>query len=230
MNDLEQPMTNQGDWLRIDERTDVLASLSLCLRTLNVVAEEPAQWKWAILSLHNALQGAMVCHLSGTANIGALSDQCAKQWWAWHERDGRGEVQRIRTGTGTLGIPEFRFASKDDHPPQEQLADANTLFKRLYNGGKRVESGAGAVLEIDEPTRQSFQHLHDLRKEFAHFTPKGWSIEIGGLPRIFGHMLDVIDYIASDHWPFRHLEEAEKTRLQTLLTELRAAINKLPKT
>jgi hypothetical protein len=59
-------MQEQDDWLRIDEQIDVLASLSLCLKTLGMVADDPTQWKWTILSMHNALQGASVCHLSGS--------------------------------------------------------------------------------------------------------------------------------------------------------------------
>lgn len=97
--------------LRVDERTDVLISLSLCLRCLKSLGDDPGFWKWAILSLHNALQGAMVCHLSGTAQLGALSDKSDDDWLAWHERDRRGEIKCIEDGTDELGIPKTRFAS-----------------------------------------------------------------------------------------------------------------------
>ncbi|MBC6445280.1 MAG: hypothetical protein GDA50_07640 [Alphaproteobacteria bacterium GM202ARS2] len=220
---MEKPIS----WLRIDERTDVLASLSLCLKTLDMVTDEPAQWKWAILSIHNALQGAMVCHLSGTADVGALTDKCAKEWWSWHDRDGRGKIKRIDTGIGALGIQEARFASKTDHPPDEILADTKTLFKRLYKADKRVEGGAGAELIVDETSRRSFYRLHDLRRNFAHFTPKAWSIEIDGLPQIFEHMLGILRNIASDPWPFRHMDEEEKTKLDVLLSELQNTTRRL---
>jgi hypothetical protein len=61
-----------SNWLQIDERSDVLVSLSACLICVSECGRNPGLWKWAILALHNAVQGAMVCHLSGTAQLGAL--------------------------------------------------------------------------------------------------------------------------------------------------------------
>lgn len=214
-------------WLRIDERADVLASLSLCLRCLSVVNSEPELWKWAILSLHNALQGAMVCHLSGTAQLGALTNNSVDAWLDWHERDRRGEIRRISDGADELGLPKTRFATNEDIPPNDRLADANELFKRLYDEDKRREGGAGATLEIGKVQRASFRQLHDLRNEFSHFTPKGWSIELSGLPHIFLNMIDVLDKISADPWPFRHMNERESARLKDLLQRLRAELDYL---
>lgn len=171
-----------------------------------MVTDEPAQWKWAILSVHNALQGALVCHLSGSANVGALSESCVKKWNAWHEKD--------RSG-------------KAGYPPNDFLADAKTLFMRLHEQSLRFEGGVGVVLVLSEARLKSFHRLHDLRNKFAHLTPMGWSIEIDGLPQIFEHILDVLDDIASDPYPFRHMNRKERIKLDTLLAELRAAINEL---
>lgn len=213
-------------WLRIDERTDVLASLSLCSRCLDLVSSERTLWKWAILSMHNAMQGAMGCHLSGTAQLGALTDQCIDAWLDWHERDGRGEIKRISDGINELGIPKTRIARAQDFPPDERLADAKVLFKRLSSQNKRRES-AGAVLNIDDAQRESFGRLHDLRKEFAHFTPKGWSIELSGLPKIFLDMVDVLEQISADQWPFRHMGARELATLRGLLKTLRTQLCRL---
>ena len=65
-------------WLRTDEREDVAVSLLQCVNLLREAATQPRLWKWAILSLHNALQGAMACHLSGTAQFGALDKKNLK--------------------------------------------------------------------------------------------------------------------------------------------------------
>jgi hypothetical protein len=38
--------------------------------------------------------------------------------------------------------------------------------------------------------------LHEqLRNNFAHFTPKGWSIEKAGLPRMIGAALDAAEVL-----------------------------------
>lgn len=213
-----------GEWLRVDERNDVLVSLSLCLRCLQSLDEDPGLWKWAILSLHNALQGAMVCHLSGTAQLGGLSEKSVDDWLAWHERDRRGEIKHIEDGTDELGMAKTRFARKEDYPPKERLADAKILFRRLYSEEKRREGGAGAIIAITQSERDSFRRLHDLRNQFSHFTPKGWSIELAGLPHIFLDMVGVLEKMSADPWPFRHMTEEERDCLANLMSQLRAEL------
>lgn len=157
-----------SQWLRIDEREDVLVSLSACLNSIAGSGPEPGLWKWAILALHNALQGAMVCHLSGTAQLGALSEKSAGKWLDWYERDRKGEIQRIDCGTDEMGVRQYRIA-KGYEPPPERLADAGELFKRLSNAAKRIEPGAGGVIAITASERESFRRLHSLRNDLSHF-------------------------------------------------------------
>ncbi|MEX0954113.1 MAG: hypothetical protein WDZ83_02745 [Rhizobiaceae bacterium] len=201
-----------GDWLRIDERTDVLVSLIECIECIRRVSEEPAFWKWAILSMHSALQGAMVCHLSGTAQLGALSKKSWVETIEWHEKD-------HQQAAGDDAIESERKPERDAFPDQ-RLADPATLFERLYRKTKRCE-GAGEPLEVMPAQRSSFRRLNNLRRQFAHFAPAGWSIELAGLPRMLLDVLAVIDAIASDPWPFRHMEYADKQRLGRILKELR---------
>ena len=206
-------------FLRIDERSDVLTSLSACLVCLRHCEDDPGLWKWAILTLHSA----MVCHLSGTAQLGALSEKSASDWLDWHERDRKGEIRRIDCGTNELGIPRYRFA-EGSGPPPERLADARELFKRLDDELKRIEPGAGGLVEITVSERASFQRLHGLRNNFSHFTPKGWSIEIDGLPSMFLNVLGIIEKIATDPWPFRHMDTGELTKRDELIRQLGAVL------
>lgn len=213
--------------LRLDERTDVLASLNACLICLRNLSDEPSLWKWAILSLHNALQGAMVCHLSGTANIGALSVKSATAYLVLHERDNLGQINKIDAGVDEqLGIPITRLASNEDNPPKEFLADSNELFERLSNKDKRHERVEEGVLAITDSQKDSFRRLHNLRNDFSHFTPKGWSIELAGLPNIFLNIVEVIETISNDDWPFRLMSDDEKQRLRELLQQLKAEFGK----
>ena len=99
-------------------------------------------------------------------------------------------------------------------------------FKRLYNESKRKEGGAGAVLTIPDPHRASFRRLHRFRNDFAHFTPKGWSIEVSGMPQIFLHIIEVMDQIVGDPWLFRHCDDEERARLHELLDLLRIELKR----
>lgn len=193
-------------YVRTDERQDVLASLDHCARCLVEAERSDGAWKWVILSLHSALQGAMVCHLSGTAGIGALTSECAQEWNEWHERHRRGEIE---------------------DPPRDRVATAKALFERLAMESKRVEAGCGQILEITPAQKVSFERLHALRNSFTHFSPKGWSIELQLIEEVVLDMLDVIALIADDRWPFRHLPPEEWELLQTRIVELRRGLREL---
>jgi len=210
-------------WIETDEADDVVASLSVCALCLREIHEQPELWKWVIVSAHSALQGAIVCHLSGTAQIGALEDKSITARQDWHERDRRGEIVR-REVEG-----EIHIANPRDNPPDPRLASPDVLFLRLRRADKRRER-AGGEIKVCASEARSFRKLNSLRREFAHFTPKGWSIEISGLPLIVSHMMNLIERISEDYWPFRHLDEVGRTRLRELLHEIRSRLDEVTAT
>lgn len=94
---LTESHSSMTRYVEFDECQDVLASLDQCVMCLEQTERSNGAWKWVILSLHSALQGAMVCHLSGTAQVGALTSRCATKWHEWYELDRRGETARLPT-------------------------------------------------------------------------------------------------------------------------------------
>ena len=160
--------------------------------------------------------------------MGALSKKSWREISDWDDRDNRGEIKRIPVGNDeNLGIPKYSYLDKESQYPRMKLADPKTLFQRLYNKDKRYEGGAGGILEVNQRQRRSFGRLNDLRTKFTHFSPKGWSVELTGLPVIFGDVLDVLEMIREDPWPFRHLQDSERQKLTDLITELRAEISQI---
>ena len=215
---------NHNHWLEVDEATDVVASLRHTLHLLKLVSADSTIWKWVILSMHSAVQGAMVCHLNGTASLGCHSAKSATAWLDWHERDLRGEVNWIDLGIDEFGLPSRKPATKADFPPRQYLANPSELFKRLMKPNTRIESGVGQILQIGSSQRRAFQILDTLRNQFTHFSPMGWCIEIAGLPTICLEMLSVISMIESDAWPFRHLEPESRAELKGLILELEGVL------
>ena len=216
-----------NSWLEIDEATDVVASLRHMLHLLKLVSADSTIWKWVILSMHSALQGAMVCHLNGTANSGCRSTKSAAAWLDWHERDRRGEINWINLESDEYGLPSKTPATKADFPPREYLAKPSELFERLMKPKKRLELGVGQILRISVAQRRAFKKLDELRNQFIHFSPMGWSIEIDGLPTICSEMLSVISMIESDDWPFRHLKPQSRAELKNLILELQGVLQQM---
>ena len=192
------------EYITTDERLDVLASLEACADNLARTRESDRAWKWVVLSMHSALQGAMVCHLSGGAQIGALKGNCAKSWLNW--------------------LNERKYV-EDEVPPKSFVASAPELLRRLTGSSHRFENDCGQVIEITEAQSRSFKSLHDLRNEFTHFHPKGWSVEMALIRESASDVLEILDTIAKDPWPFRHMAESERTALDSRIREIGALLS-----
>jgi len=190
--------------LRWDGPKDVVASLSHVSNCIALVETDPAAWKWAILALHNALQGAMTCHLKGTAGVGHLSKKSAEEMLAWQHE-----------------------AKDQNSRPRMQQAKPEDLFKRLHRPQSRFEVGCGRMLLITARQKNSFKFLNDLRNEFTHFSIDGWGLELSGLPQIFDNILDIIYMISEDDWPFRDMVADDRAELGKLLTDLSQSMVKL---
>lgn len=183
-------------YLEFDENSDVIYSLQMTLIALEKVKQDNLYWKWVIIALHNAVQGAMVCHLSGTANLGACTIKCVDKWMSWHDAGRVGEE------------------------PERKLAAPKELLERLTNDNKRIEGTVGASIPITGEQFFTFQLLCKLRNSFVHFQPKTWLIEIEGLPNLTQQNIKLVVKIFEHGWAFRHLKDNEKTLLKNLLNEL----------
>jgi hypothetical protein len=149
-----------NEYVHFDEIEDVLSSVDLVALTAPLVRTNPSFWKWVIIGAHSALQGAMVCVLADTTGTGALMQKSAAKMMAWLSK---------------------RERSRGTAPP-ERLAEFDVLLARCL-----AACPNGDPLILTPEQLQDIRGLHQgFRNNFAHFTPKGWSIEKSGLPRITG--------------------------------------------
>ena len=208
-------------FVNFDERRDVLLSLEHCAMSLQQTNQSEGAWKWVVLSLHSALQGAMVCHLSGTTQIGALSEESIKEQLEWHNRNRRGEIERIPDGVDEFDFPKTRIKYKKDYPPNPKVASPLQLLKRLGRLDIRAETAGGAIL-IANQQKKSFGKFNALRNDFVHFSRRAWDIEIDLIKERMKDMLDIFDLIVEDPYPFRHLECDEKSAMRSKLADIRS--------
>lgn len=189
------------NYIEFDEYSDALYSLRHAAFFCAETARDRTMWKWAIIALHNALQGAMVCHLSGTAGLGALEKDSRKAALDWHESDRMGQSQPY---------------------PEEKVAPANVLFRRLTGEVSTLER-AGGLINVSKQESDSFERLHALRNSFSHFTPMSWTIEISALAQIFGGISQILLRILDAGYAFRHADpaliEEARSRLARFVAE-----------
>jgi hypothetical protein len=95
--------------------------------------------------------------------------------------------------------------------PGEYMADFETLLKR-------------AAVTLPPADAKDIKALHGLRNDFAHFTPKGWSIELAGLPRIIDTALRLVEQLMqSDQVQYR-MTGNKKRRARGNIEAARAAM------
>jgi hypothetical protein len=61
------------DFVHFDEYEDAVVAIELVGSQSVDVQNRPSQWKWVLIAMQNAVQGAMVLALSGTDGCGALA-------------------------------------------------------------------------------------------------------------------------------------------------------------
>jgi hypothetical protein len=193
-------------WFETSTEQDVVQSLQHFVLCTKAAQNNLSAWKWAIIAFHNALQGALVCHLSGTIQLGALEAKCAQKQLKFVQHDRPPAMQEPWLKLATIGA-------------LFQRATTSTEFDSKGKPIDWVNDARRPSIAVDEATDWAFKKLVSLRNDSAHFTPKGWSIEVGGLPTIFACLAQFIDKVVIDGWAFRHLSPDERTDL-TILLEL----------
>jgi hypothetical protein len=154
-------------YLRTDEREEAVRSLEWAEMQARSLVEEPYQWKWVLISLHNAVQGFMVLALWQGNGLLTLRDNIAAKWLKAYREGG-----------------EY---------PTEKLDDFLNLYKKVKDKDNFHSLGATPFAPGDTHN-ESLGCLNSLRNEFIHFTPKGWSLELAGLPRACMDALDVVEF------------------------------------
>ena len=149
-------MRKGGKWIEYSELTDVISSVQLIATLAEPVKRHPILWKWIVLAAHSALQGAMVCNLSGNSSLGALTDKSRAKMLKFLGEGGEGDV------------------------PDDWLAPFETLLEWIQTPERLAD---GVLWHPTETQIRTLKMLHYLRNEFSHFKPKGWSIHSKDLPK-----------------------------------------------
>lgn len=189
------------NWIRTNEADDVAGSLRHVIRTADLVREDPLAWKWVVMALHSALQGACVCHLTTTAApVGAVTERNAGEWMTYFE-DSRINADAKPPETRLMGLPDLLKA-----------------VRKPYSAGDRSNPSGIPVSDSELNWLRRFHK--DIRNQFAHFEPMGWSIDVSGIPEFARLVARIIADILDSGWAFRHQEPAQREEMQRSLISL----------
>jgi hypothetical protein len=186
-----------------NEAQDVAGSIRHALRCWEFVAEDAQAWKWIILALHSALQGACVCHLVTTeAPISAVTKKNACEWKNYFEES--------RTNSPAK-------------PPTTQLMALPELLKAVRKPNSAGDTSSDNQVSIDDTELCWLIGIHkEFRNQFVHFRPMGWHFDVSGIPKLAHLVARIIHDILDCLWAFRHLGEELRDLLIEDLEQLSA--------
>jgi len=85
----------------------------------------------------------------------------------------------------------------------------------------------GRPLMLTESQKYSIKILKkSLRNNFEHFKPKGWSIEVHGLPGISMDILDVIRFLSVETFRYQHLNQTQRHRIKSIIFQSKKWLKK----
>ena len=179
------------DWIRTDELEDVASSIRHALRTATFVREDPQAWKWVMLALHSALQGACVCHLTmSAAPLGAITKRNTREWIAYHD-----------------GLSTER--------PETYLMTLPDLLKAVRKPNSAGDRSNVVGITISDSELECLVEFHEvIRNQLVHFEPMGWSIEISGTHALATLIARIVREITTVGYAFRHFTQAQCDQMQ----------------
>jgi hypothetical protein len=192
-------MSDSVPCLRTNEHEEAVRSLEFAESQARSIASDGYHWKWVLISLHNAAQGFMVLALWNGNGLLAMPPKLAEQWLAAHE----------------AGTPY----------PKDKLDRFLNLYAKVKDDANFHYRGSVAF-RPGSSHDASFKYLNDFRNEFIHFTPKGWSLLLPGLPAVALDVLSLIEHLgwrsSSILWHERSLQVRAKCALRRLRRTLNA--------
>lgn len=188
-------------WIRTDEAEDVAASVRHALRCWPLAKEDDQAWKWVMLALHAALQGALVCHLVTTATpLGVVTDRNAQEWVDYFER--------YRSDTTV-------------RPPKTRLLDLPELIKLARKPGSAGDGRQGGLVRVSDQELAWLRRIHtEIRNQFVHFEPMGWAVDVSGVPSLARLIASVVSDTLQVGWAFRHKDSPWRDALREDLAAL----------
>jgi len=188
-------------WLRTDEQQEVISSLRMVLRSMELVSEDLDHWKWAVIALHNSVQGAMVMSLRAGNDFRVMPEKLARQCYQAH-RDNK----------------TWPKAKMDSFP---------NLYKKVQSQESMGFYIHSRALPSDANRDRCVTKLLDLRNSFIHFVPQGWSLEVSGLPKVCETIFEMIHFLCWESGNVFWREESNSMTAQELVSKATNIAQKL---
>lgn len=185
------------NWLRTDELEESVSALRMMRDTALKVPNDVYQWKWIVIASHNALQGFMVLALRNGNNLTIMPEKLAGKW--------------LEAYRAEMPLPEERL---DSFP---------NLYKKIKGEDMERLVLSRRFTATDEHDR-CVRKLQELRNDFIHFIPRGWSVEVSGLPSICLTVVEIIEFLGWESFNVLWYREGQREEAECIIAELKLTL------
>ncbi len=213
-------------YLSTDTEHEAVRALEATAQFLEEAESDPTKWKWAIIALHNAVQGFMVLALQGTWNVTVLRRE---------QRERKLKAQQDYYRARKAGDEAAANAANEIMLFGEaELAP----FEHLYARIKSPDYGMRQFMESQHFTArpgddQCIECLNDLRNEFIHFVPSRRRMLLTRFPAVTEAGLYLISFLLRDskniHWFHGRDRQNLKPRAENAIDRCMASLTRINK-
>ncbi|RJG25327.1 hypothetical protein [Paenibacillus thiaminolyticus] len=186
-------MKQEDIYLRTDERSEAYNALIKTIQFLDETNEETYNWKWFLISLHNCLQAFMVLALKGSSSLSVMKPHHARKWLNSYETNNR-----------------YHKVKMDHFINLFEKIQSDVMMK--YTDSK--------IFASTEQISTSIHELNELRNNFIHYMPKGWSLNISGLPSLGLDVVGILRFLVNESGNIDFFEVDRKQYTEQLIEEL----------
>lgn len=191
--------------VQLDEYRHAVLALEMTLEQLERVDEDPRRWAWALISLHNALQGCMVLALEGSGAATLTS----------RRRPMNGPGARAPGGS----LPEIPTRPDGDAPeaPGRYLDRFLDLWEKVKDSDPMLRSPHSRVLQPTEDQESSVRWLNAWRDRFVHYRPGATTLDTVNPPWRVVEVVRVIEWLLEESGNVRFPDPELETRAEQLV-------------
>jgi hypothetical protein len=196
-------MSDGHRYLKTNELLETVCAFEVFDEELGRVQFDPYRWKWAIIALHNSLQGIMVLSLRGSNSFHVLRQEDVKRWLAAY---GKGEPL-----PGNLKLINFLDLYK--------RVKSKRMIRYIDSQKFKPEGSQGRSVKL----------LNLLRNKFIHFTPQTWLLDLTGLSTMVLDCIDIAEFLA---WQSNNIlwgDEGLRERMEMAIQSAKITLKKSEK-
>jgi hypothetical protein len=194
-------------YLSTDAEHEAVGALEATAQFLEAVESDPSMWKWAIIALHNAVQGFMVLALQGTWNVTVLRREQRKRKLEaqrdYYRAQNAGDEAAAEVANEIMLFGDAELASFED------------LYGRIKSPDFGMIQFMNSRYYEPRPTDdRCMECLNDVRNEFAHFVPSRRRYLLTRFPAITETGLHVISFLLHQSNNIRWFQGSDRDSLR----------------